>query len=260
MDCLKLERNGPVARVLLSRPDVRNAFDAELIGRLRETFESLSKDASVRVVVLAGEGKTFCGGADVNWMKASLALSAEENREDARRMAGMYRTIDECPKLVVGLVQGAAMGGGTGLVACCDVAIAAPDAQFAFSEVKLGIVPAVISNFVLPKIGFSNARRYFLTGEIFRAPAAKEMGLVQVVTEDLAKAFEELRPSLLAPGPNAVAEAKALLRTVARLNRDDAIAHCVSTIARVRTSAEGQEGLRAFLEKRKPSWLASEKS
>ncbi|MBI2900187.1 MAG: enoyl-CoA hydratase/isomerase family protein [Planctomycetes bacterium] len=255
---LKITREGPVVRVALDRPEVRNAFDADLIRELREAFESLGADDSVRAVALSGEGKVFCAGADAEWMRASLDLAPEENREDARRMAAMFRAVDECPKIVVGLVHGAAMGGGAGLVACCDVVIAEEDAKFAFSEVKLGIVSAVISSFVLPKIGVSQARFLLLTGSTFDAAVAREIGLVHAVVPAGGRepSFGEVRDLLLRPGPRAVAEAKALLRAVSRMGRDEAIDRCVETIARVRTSPEGQEGLRAFLEKRPPGWVS----
>jgi len=248
--------------VVLSRPEVRNAFDAELILRLRDAFLELGKDSEVRLICLSGEGKVFCGGADVNWMRASLELTAEQNWEDAQRMAEMYRAVDECPKFVVGLVHGAAMGGGAGLVAACDYVVAASGTILAFSEVKLGIIPAVISSFVLPKIGAGPARFYFLTGATFDAAVARSLGLVQEIVDDwipeeIDPVIRRLRDLVLAAGPHAVAEAKTLLRAVSRLGREEALRHCVDTIARIRTSSEAQEGLRAFLEKRKPAWSTS---
>lgn len=253
---LKIAREGAVVRVSLDRPDVRNAFNSELIAKLRETFDALAKDDS-RVVVLSGEGKVFCGGADANWMKASVNLTPEQNREDALRMAEMYRAIDECPKFVIGRIHGAAMGGGAGLAAVCDVTVAAPDTKFAFSEARLGIIPAVISVYVLPKIGVTHARRLFLTAEAFLAPHAKEIGLVHEVTADLDAKVNEIVAEVSKCGPRAIGEAKRLIHATWKLHRDDAIRHCVETITRIRTSPEGQEGLRAFLEKRPATWIQS---
>lgn len=257
MDRLTVRKEGPDARVSLNRPELRNALDSALIAELAQAFRDLGRDPGVRSIVLSGEGKVFCAGADVNWMRASLDLTADGNRKDAQGFADMLRAIDECPKPVIGRVQGAAMGGGAGLVAVCDIVVAADDARFAFSEVRLGILPAVISSFVLPKIGAAQARRYFLTAEVFAALRAREIGLVHevVAADQLDARVKELAIAIHNNGPSAVAEAKALIRAVCGLKRDDALRHCVETIARVRTSAEGQEGLRAFLDKRPPSWF-----
>jgi methylglutaconyl-CoA hydratase len=257
MDRLIVRKEGPDARVSLNRPELRNALDAALIAELADAFRTLGRDPAVRTIVLAGEGTVFCAGADVNWMRASLGLGQEENRKDAQGLADMLRAIDECPKPVIGRVQGAAMGGGAGLVAVCDIVVAADDAKLAFSEVRLGILPAVISSFVLPKIGASEARRYFLTAEVFGAARAREIGLVhEVVPADRLDArVKDFEIAIHNNGPLAVAEAKALLRTVAAMKREDALRHSVETIARVRTSPEGQEGLRAFLDKRPPAWF-----
>jgi methylglutaconyl-CoA hydratase len=257
---LRLERAGPVLRVVLSRPDVRNAFDAGMIAELGSAFGEVARAAgspdAPRAVVLAGEGKLFCAGADVNWMRASADRTEEENREDARAMAAMFRAVDECPLPVVGRVQGVAFGGGVGLAACCDVVVAAEDARFSFSEVKLGILPAVISTFALAKIGPGQARRWFLTGEVFDARRAREIGLVHEVVPaaELDGAVDAITTSLAANGPQAIREAKALIRRVAGMRRDEALEHCAATIARVRVTREAQEGLRAFLEKREPAW------
>jgi methylglutaconyl-CoA hydratase len=257
MGNLIVRKEGADARVSLNRPDLRNALDSALIADLERAFRSLGQDGDVRSIVLSGEGKVFCAGADVNWMRASLDLSAEENRKDAQGLADMLRAIDECPKPVIGRIQGAAMGGGAGLVAVCDIVVAADDAKLAFSEVRLGILPAVISSFVLPKIGAAQARRYFLTAEVFTAGRAREIGLVHEVVpaDQLDAKVKELAAALHNNGPKAVAEAKALIRAVVAMKREDALRHSVETIARVRTSPEGQEGLRAFLDKRPPSWF-----
>jgi methylglutaconyl-CoA hydratase len=255
---LRLEREGPIARVTLARPDVRNAFNAEMIGEVTACFSELAKDEELRVVLIAGEGSFFCAGADVNWMRASVNATRDENREDALRMAGMFLAIDEFPAAVVARVQGGALGGGVGMVACCDVAIAAEDARFAFSEVRLGILPAVISRFALAKIGRSQARRWFLTAESMPAARAESIGLVHEVVspQDLDSVTEKIVQALVANGPRAIREAKRMIRRVATLPRDDAIEFAVETIARIRVSTEAQEGLRAFLEKREPGWRA----
>jgi methylglutaconyl-CoA hydratase len=237
---LKIEQAGHVLRVTLARPERRNAFDAALIAELTEAFTDIG---DARVVVLAGEGKSFSAGADVEWQRASVDLSFAENVEDALRLYRMCETIDLCPAPVVVRVHGYALGGGSGLVTCADVAIAAPDAVFGFSEVKLGIIPAVISPFVLPKIG-AHARRYFLTGERFDAETALRIGLVSEVADDLDFAVERVVGELLSTGPHAARWAKRLIR-----ERPDG-RETARWIAERRASDEGQEGLQAFLEKR----------
>ncbi|HET8528645.1 MAG TPA: enoyl-CoA hydratase-related protein [Gaiellaceae bacterium] len=242
---LTAERDGGVLRITLTRPDRRNAFDAALIAELAEVFVDVGR---ARAVVLAGEGKSFCAGADVDWMRASAGLSYDENVADANAMRQMFEAIDRCPAPVVARVQGHALGGGAGLVAAADVAIAEPRAQFAFSEVKLGIIPAVISPFALAKVGSGNARRYFVTGERFDAATALRIGLVGEVAEDLDGAVERVVGELLAAGPQAARWAKRLVR-----ERPDG-PETARWIAERRTSEEGQEGLAAFLEKRPPRW------
>ena len=244
MSALRIERDGHVLRVTISRPERRNAFDASLIAELTQAFVDVG---DARVVVLAGEGESFCAGADVEWQRSSIELSFDENVEDAMRLYRMCEAIDRCPAPVIARVQGYALGGGSGLVACADVAIAAPDAVFGFSEVKLGIIPAVISPFVLPRIG-AHARRYFLTGERFDAAAALRIGLVHELADDLDKAIEPVVGELLTAGPEAVREAKRLIR---EHPPGDEVAQIA---ARLRSGEEGQEGLRAFLERRTPSW------
>jgi methylglutaconyl-CoA hydratase len=254
MTTIRIEIREWVATVTLARPDVRNAFNEVLIDELRRAFTSFGPE--VRAVVLTGEGPTFCAGADVQWMKASKDKSESENAADARAMAMMFRAIDECPKPVIAKVRGAALGGGSGLVACCDIVVAAEGTWFGFTEVRLGIVPANISTFVLPKIGARAARRYFLTGERFDAARAREIGLVHEVVADgdLDATVAGLVGEILKCGPNAVATAKEIVREGQARQRDDAIEYTIRTIARVRISAEGQEGLAAFLDKRKPRW------
>jgi methylglutaconyl-CoA hydratase len=255
---LLLTREGDVARVTLNRPDVHNAFNAALIADLTTTFTELSADAGVRIVVLAGAGPTFCAGADVNWMQQSLTYTEEQNLEDARRLAAMLKAIDDCAKPVIALVQGAALGGGAGLVAVADLVIAEETAKLGLTEIKLGIVPAVISPFVLRKMAPGPARAYFLTGERFPAPRGYEVGLVTHVVPPggLEAALEEVLRALRSSSPAAVPVAKALWRTVRDLDPDAATDYTTRAIARIRVSPEGQEGLRAFLEKRKPSWGA----
>jgi methylglutaconyl-CoA hydratase len=243
---LDVRRDGDVRRVTLARPERRNAFDAALIAALANAFADVG-DACC--VVLAGEGQSFCAGADVEWQRASIDLSFDENVEDAMRLYRMLEAVDACPAPVVARVQGYALGGGSGLVACCDIAVAAPDAVFGYSEVRLGIIPAVISPFVLPRIGAGAARRYFLTGERFDAETALRIGLVHEVAEDLDGAVDAVVEALLQGGPEAVRAAKQLVR---EHPTGDATAQIA---ARRRTSAEGQDGLRAFLEKRPPAWL-----
>jgi methylglutaconyl-CoA hydratase len=241
---LRVERDGHVLRVTLQRPERRNAFDAGLIADLTEAFADVG---DARAVVLAGEGQSFCAGADVEWQRSSIDLSPEENVEDALRLYRMCETIDSCPAPVVARVHGYTLGGGSGLVACSDIAIAAPDAVFGFSEVKLGIIPAVISPFVLPKIG-AHARRYFLTGERFDAQTALRIGLVHELADDLDTAVDAAMGELLTAGPEAVRAAKRLVRERPEGEQTTRIA------AGLRAGDEGQEGLRAFLEKRPPGW------
>ena len=244
MSGLRIERDGQVLRVTLAKPERRNAFDAELIAELHDAFADIG---DARAVVLAGDGPSFCAGADVEWQRASIDLSYEENVEDALRLYRMCERVDRCPAPVVARVHGYALGGGSGLVACADIAVAARDATFGFSEVKLGIVPAVISPFVLPKIG-AHARRYFLTGERFDAETALRIGLVHELAEDLDASIERVVGELLTSGPHAVRAAKQLVRDRPAGEETAQIA------AGLRSGEEGQEGLRAFLEKRTPGW------
>jgi len=242
---LRIEHEGPVLRVTLAKPERRNAFDADLIRELHDAFSDVG---DARVVVLAGDGPSFCAGADVEWQRSAIDLSYEENVEDALRLYRMLQTIDTCPAPVVGRIQGFALGGGSGVAACLDVAIAAEDATFGFSEVKLGIIPAVISPFVLPRIGAA-ARRYFLTGERFDAQTALRIGLVSEIAADLDGAVAAVVEQLLTSGPEATREAKKLVRGSPGGEEAARIA------ARLRSGAEGQEGLRAFLEHGPASWL-----
>ena len=245
-----------VATVTLARPDSHNALNATLIEELTRCFEEISDDDRVRVVVLAGEGCSFCAGADVGYMRETATFSYEENLEDARRLAMMFWTIDECPKPLVVRVQGAAMGGGAGLVAVADVVVADADARFAFSEVRLGIAPATIAPFVVRKVGVSHTRSLFVTGERFGADRAREIGLVHtaVPSGGLDAAVEEKVGELLDGGPVAQATIKALLRRLETTEPMEAPGLTARVISELRTGEEGQEGLAAFIEKREPRW------
>jgi methylglutaconyl-CoA hydratase len=253
---LLVERQGAVARVTLNRPGVRNAFNAELIAELHRCFTALGAEEQTRVIVLAGAGLVFSAGADLNWMRASLGFSREENIAVALRMSDMFTAIDTCPKPVIGRIHSAALGGGMGLACVCDVVVAAEGTRFGLTEVRLGIAPAVISPFVLRRIGSGYARALGLTGELFDAARAREIGLVHrvVPAEQLDAAINETVQALLNSGPLGVKASKQLFQTVPGLSYEVARQLTAETIAGLRVSAEGQEGLRAFLEKRRASW------
>ena len=252
METIQTSTTGGIAQVRLSRPESRNAFNATVIRELMAAFAALNGDSHVRAVVLSGEGKSFCGGADVNWMRGALELGYDANVADAEAMSDMFRAIDRCSKPVIGKIHGAALGGGAGLAAVCDIAIACDDTVFGFTEVKLGIIPAVISPFVLAKIGASHARALFLTGERFSAARAKHIGLVHDVVppSDLDATIDAVIAELQTAGPQAVAAAKELIAAVSRSGYDESRAITSAAIAKRRISDEGQEGLRAFLERR----------
>ena len=246
------------ATVTLNRPDVHNAFDDHLIQLLTRELETLDRDPSVRVVVLAAAGKSFSAGADLNWIKRTADYSEAENLADAKALAGLMKTLSGLSKPSVAAVQGAAYGGGVGLIACSDIAIASETAVFSLSEVRLGLIGAVISPYVIAAIGYRQAHRYMLSAERFDAREALGMGLVHQVTaaEGLKAGVDHMVETLLANGPEAMAETKKLIAAVAGRPRDDTlIAHTAARIARVRGSKEGREGVAAFLEKRKPGWI-----
>lgn len=263
---LRLDRTGPngsVARVTLSRPDVHNAFDASLIAELRSTFATLARQspAELRVVVLAGDGPSFCAGADVAWMRAAMTLEREANEQDAMALAEMYEAIDICPAPVVARVHGAALGGGMGLCAVADLVIAESGTRFGFTETRLGILPAVISPFVVAKIGESHARALFPSGRRFDAVRAQRIGLVHEVVEGeaaLDAAVDAAVDDLLAAGPSAARAAKAIVREIRGLPHGATKWHTARSIAGQRTTEEAQEGFRAFTEKRRPSWVPDE--
>jgi methylglutaconyl-CoA hydratase len=263
---LRIERSGPgdsVARVTLSRPDSHNAFDASLIADLRSCFDALGREEPMRLraVVLAGDGPSFCAGADIGWMQAATTLETEANEQDAMAMADMFEAIDACPAPVVARVHGAALGGGMGLCAVADVVIAESGTRFGFTETRLGILPSVISPFVIAKIGESHARALFPGGRRFDAVRAQRIGLVHDVVEGdaaLDAAVEAVLADLLAAGPTAARAAKAIVREVRGLPHGSTKWHTARVIARQRTSEEAREGFRAFVEKRKPAWAPDE--
>jgi methylglutaconyl-CoA hydratase len=258
-EVLHVARDGAVARVTLARPEVHNAFNARLIDSLHDAFMGLASEPpeALRAVVLAGAGASFCAGADVAWQRAAMALSMAENEADAARLQAMLSAVDECPAPVVARVHGVALGGGMGLCAVADIVLAAAGTTFGFTETKLGIMPAVISPFVLAKIGETNARALFPTGERFDAERARGIGLVHEVLPDLAALdarVEEVVHELLSAGPTAARGAKAVIRDQRGLPRADALGLGVERAARQRVSPEGQEGLTAFLDKRPATW------
>ena len=247
-----------VLTITLNRPEIHNAFDDQLIVQLTQILEAAGADKAIRVVALTGAGKTFSAGADLNWMRRMAAFSEEENYHDAMALGELMLTLNRLPKPTIARVNGAAYGGGVGLIACCDMAVAVDHAQFALTEVKLGLIPAVISPYVVAAIGGKKARRYFLTGERFSATDAVAFGLLNmtVAENELDQAVGKMIDLLLVGGPAAQAEAKDLIASVAhRPPTDSVIADTAERIAHIRISSEGQEGLAAFLEKRAPAWL-----
>lgn len=258
-DSLRVAQDNGVATLHLNRPELHNAFDAELIASLTTALEALADDSKVRAVVLAGHGASFSAGADLQWMRAMASASQEDNRLDALALARLMRTLDELPKPTIARVHGASFGGGVGLVACCDIAIAAAGARFGLTESRLGLLPAVISPYVIAAIGPRQARRWFATGEHFDAATAQRIGLVhQVVAADELDAAVQAQLALLGKaGPVAAASAKVLVREVHAAGDDrDALDRAnAGLIAALRASDEGREGLSAFLEKRAPNWV-----
>lgn len=249
---------GQIATVTLQRPDLRNAFNSRSIAEITWAFETLGAEPEVRAIVLAAQGSAFCAGADLNWMRAMADYSDAENLADAAQLAQMLATIDRCPQPVVARVQGDVYAGGMGLVAACDIAVAVDDAQFCLSEVRLGLIPATISPYVIRAMGQNAARRYFLTAERFSAAEAHRLGFIHEVAtaEALDATVALLLASLTAASPNAVREAKRLVREIGGATIDAAlIADTAARIAAIRSSDQGREGVRAFLDKRKPSWL-----
>jgi methylglutaconyl-CoA hydratase len=256
MPSVLIDRRDSLLRLTLNRPEVRNAFDEEVIAALTAAAASAATEPGLRAVILAGTGTVFCAGADLAWMSKAIAYTQRENLSDAEDLARMLERLDTLPMPVIGRIQGGALGGGVGLAAVCDIVVAAEDAVFALSEVRLGILPAVVAPYVLRKIGVSAARELFLTGARFTAERAREIGLVHEVVPaaGLDEAVERRIGEIRSAGPGAIAVAKELIREVAGAHPDHVIGLTTNTIAAQRVSAEGQEGMRAFLEKRKPGW------
>ncbi|MCK9514955.1 MAG: enoyl-CoA hydratase/isomerase family protein [Ottowia sp.] len=255
---IKTETRGHVATVTLARPDVRNAFNDAMIAELAQAFIDLGQDESVRAIVLAAEGKAFCAGADLNWMRAMADYTRDENLEDARGLARMLQVLYACPKPTIARIQGDVYAGGVGLVSACDMAVSVESAHFCLSEVKLGLIPATISPYVIRAMGARAAHRYFLTAERFSAQDARRIGLVhEVVRPELLDAVVgQWTHALVQASPNAVSECKKLVREVAGREIDHAlIERTVADIADIRASGEGKEGVQSFLDKRKPGWL-----
>ncbi|MEY2660337.1 MAG: 1,4-Dihydroxy-2-naphthoyl-CoA synthase [Pseudomonadota bacterium] len=259
MEYLKTQTSQGVHTVTLARPEVRNAFNEALIGEIRQAFEAAGADPAVRCIVLAAEGKAFCAGADLNWMRRMADYGREQNLQDAGELARMLATIDQCPKPTVARVQGDVYAGGMGLVAACDMAVSMDTAGFCLSEVKLGLIPATISPYVIRAMGARAAQRYFLTAERFDAAQAHRLGLVSEVVASEAALDEQVQglcQALLQASPNALRACKQLLRDVTGQEIDAAlIERTVAGIADIRASAEGKEGVQSFLQKRKPGWL-----
>lgn len=256
-ETIKHDVESGVARVILNRPEVHNAFNDTMIRELRAVFDDIAGRSDIRVVVLSGEGKSFCAGADLNWMRRVLEYTYEENFRESMELAEMFHSIYACPKPTIARVNGAAIGGGTGLVAVCDIAIASAKAKFSFSEVKLGLIPACISPYVMKKCGEGRCRDFFLTGERLTAEKALAAGLVNIVTDpgEVDMQVNLIIENLLSSGPDAVNMCKVLLRNVAEMSFEEAKRYTAEIIAKLRCSKEGQEGMAAFLEKRKPKWI-----
>jgi methylglutaconyl-CoA hydratase len=256
---LEFAKKDGIARVTLNRPELRNAFDDALISSLTRTFTEIGQDPSVRVMILAGNGPAFCAGADLNWMKRMAGYSYEQNLADAKGLAQMLATLDRLPQPTIARVHGPVFAGGTGLVAACDIAVGTPEAKMCLSEAKLGLSPATISPYVMRAMGERNARRYFLTAEVFDAQEAFRLGMLSLLVpaNALDPTVDDLLQHLLAGGPEAHAKIKALIRAVAGRRPDDAlVAETAQRIAEIRGSPEGKEGIAAFLEKRKAAWCS----
>lgn len=257
---LELEIQGQVATVWLNRPAVRNALDEVLISEIIQAINQLERDDAVRVLVLAGRGKVFCAGADLNWMKRMSEYSAEQNQTDAMGLATMLKTVKQVTKPTIARVHGAAFAGGMGLASACDVVAAEPAAEFCLSEVRIGLIPSTISPYVVQALGIQAAKRYMLTAERISAKEAHRLGFVQELCEDgsIDAAIAKISKALIAGGPMALAQTKALMKVVVNRSLDDQlISETAGLIAQVRASSEGREGVSSFLEKRKPAWMNS---
>lgn len=245
-----------IARISLNRPEVHNAFNSAMIAELDDAFERVMADKSIRVVILSGEGKSFCAGADINWMREIIHYSFEQNLEESLQLAEVLHKIYLLPKATIAMVNGTAIGGGTGFLSACDMAVASEEAKFGLSEVKIGLVPAAISPYVIQRIGESKAREYFLTGKRISARKALEIGLINeiVPSKKLKRTVDEITDLLITSGPEAIAACKELIRRVPEMSFEKVKEYTARMIANMRISEEGQEGMAAFLEKRKPKW------
>lgn len=253
---------GKIARVCFNRPELHNAFNSEMIRELDDIYEKIKGDKSLRVVILTGKGKSFCAGADINWLRESIDYSFEQNLEESLGLAEVLHNIYALPKATIAMVNGTAIGGGAGFLSVCDIAVASEEAKFGLSEVKIGLVPAAISPYVIHRIGEKNAREYFLTGERISAQKACEIGLVNKVVPQakLKETVDETADRLLTSGPEAVASCKELIYRVPRMSFEEVKTYTARVIANLRVSEEGQEGMSAFLEKRKPRWTRGTES
>lgn len=249
-------KDGKIARIFFNRPEIHNSFNSTMIKELDAAFEKIKADKSIRVVVLSGKGKSFCAGADINWLREIVNYSFEQNLEESLQLAEVLHKIYLLPKATVAMVNGAAIGGGNGFLSACDISIASEDAKFGLSEVKIGLVPAAISPYVVRRIGEGRAREYFLTGKRISAKRALEIGLISEVVphEELEKTVDEIASLLLSSGPEAIAACKELIRRVPEMSFDEVKEYTARMIANLRISEEGQEGMASFLEKRKPNW------
>jgi len=262
LELVRTGKNKSVLTIAFNRPDIRNAFNSEMIGELTQVFSTEATETGIRAVVMKGNGSVFCAGGDLNWMKKAAEVNFNENLRDTTSLTRMFQKMNEYPRPLVGAVHGAVIGGGIGLVSVCDIVIATKDTKFGLSEVRLGLVPACIGPFVISKIGASQARRFFLSGERFSAESAREAGLIHEVVADtnqLSERVNEIVSNILASGPKALEAAKEMILQLSwpeyRAERKDPVNYVSTILAELRTSPEGQEGIRAFLEKRKPSWM-----
>jgi len=246
-----------IARVVFNRPDVHNAFNTQMIGEIDDAFDKIISDESVRVVILTGAGKSFCAGADINWMREIIRYSYEQNLKESLQLAEVLHKIYTLPKPTIARVNGTTIGGGNGFLSACDISVSSEDARFGLSEVKIGLVPAAISPYVIHRIGESKAREYFLTGKRISARKALEIGLVNEVVplDKLEETVQEIAELLLTSGPEAIAACKELITRTTRMSFEEVKKFTAEMIANLRISPEGQEGMAAFLEKRKPKWV-----
>jgi len=255
-DTIEIQRQNDITTITLNRPELHNVMNEKLIKELTSCFKKLNKDNLTKIIILTGKGKSFSAGADLNWMKSMANYSKEENIQDSKLLSDLYETIYNSPKPIIGHINGHAFGGGIGLIAVCDITIAPPDKKFAFSEVKLGIIPSVISTYIVKRIGISNMRRLFITGERFNSQYAKQIGLIdylvpeEEINNEIQKNIEKIKTS----GPNAIIEIKKIVEKYQKMDIEKYKEHSVNKISELRISEEGQEGIKAFLEKRKPKW------